>query len=143
MKAGLWGLLCAGSLLLPSAALAQDDFSGQWGVPGSTNLADIGVSPFGAAAVITQTADAISWQLADGRELMMRLNEPSEVLGFTYIARWVHRALMLEAKWPLPDGRSLTTVQMLFRNGNDELELVSVTPVPETRVGRLVYRRRK
>jgi hypothetical protein len=143
MKACLVRLVCVGLLLLPSAALAQDDLSGQWGVPGSTNLADIGVSPFGAAAVITQTADAISWRLADGRELTMRLNQPSEVLGFTYTARWVHRALLLEARRPLPDGRSLTTVQVLFRNADDELELVSVTPVPQTHVGRLVYRRRR
>lgn len=143
MKACLVRVLCAGLLLLPSTALAQDDFSGQWGLPGSTSLADIGVSPFGSGAVITQTADAISWRLADGRVLTMRLDEPSEVLGFTYTARWVHRALLLEAQWPLSGGRSLTTVQLLFRNANDELELVSVTPVPETNLGRLVYRRSK
>ena len=154
MKTCLVSLLYAGLLLLPSAALAQDDFAGRWGVDGSTQLADIGVSPFGASPVFTQTADTISWQSSDGRQQTLRLNGPSVIYGRTYTARWVERTLLLESRTSLPNGGAFVVLQILLRNAADELELISVAPVlaregvnvalarEGTDLRRLVYRRR-
>lgn len=147
MKACLVRVLGAGLLLLPSIAFAQEDFSGRWEAPGSTQLADLGIGPFGAAPVITQTADGISWPNAEGDEQTLRLDGPSVVNEHTYTARWVHRALVIESRWPRVSG-VLTIVQILIRNASDELELVSVLPLsPQdgggSRFSRVVYQRRE
>jgi hypothetical protein len=150
MKTCLVISLCAGLLLLPSVSFAQDDFGGRWEMSGGTPISEVAVSPFAAAAppvVITQTADAISWKTADGRQLAIRLNEPTVVSGRTYTARWMNRVLLLEARSTRPDGSIFTMLQILLRNANDELELLSFLPLPRsnegTEVGRLVYYRRK
>jgi hypothetical protein len=144
MKTRLAILLCVGLLLVPSAAAAQDDFSGRWELPGSTNIAHVANSPFGVSPVITQTADTISWQAASGETLELRLNGPSTFLGRTYTVRWLHRALLLEGQWTWRGGRTFTVVQILFRNTNGDLELVSVVPDidrQQTASSRLIYKR--
>ena len=150
MKTCLVGLLWASLLLLPSVSFAQEDFRGRWRVNETTLISDMWLSPFAAAAppvVITQTADTLSWETADGRQLSIRLSEPSVISGRTYTARWVDRALLLEARWTLPEGRVVTIAQVLLRNANDELELVSFVPLLRSTEGtgttRLVYHRRK
>jgi hypothetical protein len=150
MKNRLAMFLCAGLLVVPAVSSAQEDFRGTWEVDMSTPISDSAVSPFAAAqppVAITQTADTISWETADGRQLQLRLNEPSMIAGRTYTARRVNRALLLEARSTRPDGRSVTMLQILLRNANDELELLSFLPLPRsnerTEIGRLVYKRRK
>jgi hypothetical protein len=150
MKARLIGSVCSGLVLLSSVSFAQEDFSGRWRPDERTLISDAWASPFAAAAppvVITQTTDALSWEAADGRQQTIRLNEPSVVSGRTYTARWVDRALQLEARYTLPDGRTVTLLQVLLRNANDELEIVSFFPLPRsnqgTEISRLIYYRRK
>jgi hypothetical protein len=142
--------LFAGLLLLPSVSSAQDDFSGRWVVDMWTPINEMAASPFAASAppvVITQTREGISWASADGRQLVILLNEPSVIAGRTYTARWVNRALLLEARSTFADGRTFTMVQVLLRNANDDLELFSFLPMPRsneaTEVGHLIYHRRK
>jgi hypothetical protein len=154
MKTCLVMFAFVGLMILPSAARAQDDFSGRWEAPGSTLLADLGMSPFGAPAVFTQTADTLSWPGSDGRTHTLRLNGTSVVYERTYTARWSGRALLLEWKPSLPDGSAFTLLQILFRNEKGELELISMQPMfakkgpnaalaPEgTEMRRVVYQRR-
>ena len=150
MKTCLAASLCAVLLLLPSAASAQDDFSGRWVVDMWTPINEMAVSPLsgsGSPVVLTQTVDGISWSTADGRQLAIRLSEPSVIAGRTYTARWVNRALLLEARSTLRDGSTFTMVQMLLRNANDDLELFTFLPIPQSNqgseVGHLIYHRRK
>jgi hypothetical protein len=134
--------------LLPSPSFAQADLSGRWAVSGTTLISEMWVSPFASAetpVVITQTRDAISWNTADGSQQTIRFNEPSVISIRTYAARWVGRALLLETRATFGTGDVLTFAQVLFRNANDELEIVSFTPTASadgTKVGRLVYHRR-
>lgn len=132
MKTALTILLSAGLILVPSAVVAQDDFSGRWVPDMGTQIQDAALSPFAAASppvLITQTADGLAWETHDGRKLAIRLNEPSVVSGRTYTARWVNRSLLLEARTTLPDGRVLTMLQVLLRNANGDVELLSFLPL--------------
>lgn len=150
MKTALTLLLCAGLLLAPSAAAAQDDFSGRWVPDMGTKIQDAALSPIASAAppiLITQTADALSWETPDGRRHAIRMNEPSVVSGRTYTARWVNRSLLLESRTTLPDGRMFTMLQVLLRNANGDLEVLSFLPLSSsndgTEIVRLVYHKTK
>jgi hypothetical protein len=150
MKTCLVGVMCVGMFLLPSASSAQDDLSGRWGAAETTLISEAWPSPFSSAArrfVITQTRDALSWDTADGSQQTIRFNEPSVVTMRTYNARWVGRALLLDTRATSAPGEVLTFAQVLFRNGNDELEIHSFMPTAGsaegTKVSRLVYYRRK
>ena len=55
--------------------------------------------------------------------------------------------VQLEARYTLPDGRTVTLLQVPLRNANDELAIVSFFPLPRsnqgTEISRLIYYRRK